>query len=107
MPHDVLPWPPPTAFCSQDQSPADRRASHDAEEYESQIKAKFPEGWYDRLAKAFDGYLKGRDPDELNQGSTLFDLYKAWRDGNKVGFNRVDLEKPLEWPHESSGKAQG
>ena len=27
---------------------------HDAEEYDSQIKAKFPEGWYDRLAKAFD-----------------------------------------------------
>jgi hypothetical protein len=27
------------------------------EEYDSQIKAKFPEGWHDRLAKAFDDYL--------------------------------------------------
>ena len=34
---------------------------HDAEEYDSQIKAKFPEGWYDRLAKAFDKYLDGCD----------------------------------------------
>jgi hypothetical protein len=27
---------------------------HDAKEYEGQIKAKFPEGWYERLAKGFD-----------------------------------------------------
>ena len=52
--------------------------------------AKFPEGWYDRLAKAFDKYLEGYEPEDLNR---LFDLYKAWRDENKVGFNRVDLEK--------------
>jgi hypothetical protein len=97
----------PPAFCSKDQNLTDRRASHDAGEYESQIKAKFPEGWYDRLADAFDGYLKGRDPDDLNRGSMLFDLYKAWRDGNKVGFNRVDLEKPLVWLHDSSSKARG
>ncbi len=70
---------------------------HDAEEYDSQIKAKFPAGWYDRLAKAFDKYLDNHDPEQLNTGSVLFDLYKAWRDGNKVGFNRVDLEKLLAW----------
>jgi hypothetical protein len=33
----------------------------------------------------------------LNNGSVLFDLYKAWRDANKVGFNRVDLGKLIEW----------
>jgi hypothetical protein len=37
---------------------------HDAGEYDSQIKAKFPEGWYDRLAKAFDEYLGSRDPEQ-------------------------------------------
>jgi hypothetical protein len=73
---------------------------HDGDEYDSQIKARFPEGWYDRLAKAFDDYLEGHDPDELNKGSMLFDLYKAWRDENKVGFNRVDLDKLIAWLHE-------
>jgi len=73
---------------------------HDAEEYDSQIRAKFPEGWYDRLAKAFDKYLAAHDPDELNW---LFDLYKAWRDENKVGFNRVDLEKLAAWLEERAG----
>ena len=67
---------------------------HDPEEYDSQVEAKFPEGWHDRLAKAFDKYLEGYDPEDLNH---LFDLYKAWRDENKVGFNRVDLEKLLGW----------
>ena len=67
---------------------------HDAEEYDSQIKAKFPEGWYDRLAKAFDSYLAAYDTKQLDN---LFDLYKAWRDENKVGFNRVDLEKLAAW----------
>ncbi len=67
---------------------------HDPEEYDSQIEAKFPEGWYDRLAKAFDKYLEGYKPEDLNH---LFDLYKTWRDENKVGFNRVDLEKLLGW----------
>ena len=61
---------------------------HDAEEYDSQVEAKFPEGWHDRLTKAFDKYLEGYEPEDLNH---LFDLYKAWRDENKVGFNRVDL----------------
>jgi hypothetical protein len=68
---------------------------HDAGEYDSQIKAKFPEGWYDRLAKAFGKYLKAYDPAQIDKG--LFDLYKAWRDGCKVGFNRVDLEKLVAW----------
>ncbi len=73
---------------------------HDVEEYDSQIKAKFPEGWYDRLAKAFDKYLDGYDAKQLNN---LFDLYKAWRDGCKVGFNRVDLEKLVAWIEERTG----
>ncbi len=76
---------------------------HDADEYDSQIKAKFPEGWYDRLAKAFDKYLAAHDPEELNKGSALFDLYKAWRDGCKVGFNRVDLGKLAAWLEERAG----
>jgi hypothetical protein len=71
--------------------------AHDADEYDSQVEAKFPEGWHQRLAKAFDKYLAAYDPEELNKGSHLFDLYKAWRDENKVGFNRVDLEKLIDW----------
>lgn len=70
---------------------------HDPEDYDAEIKAKFPEGWHDRLAKAFDEYLDEYDPEQLNH---LFDLYKAWRDENKVGFNRVDLEKLLGWLEE-------
>jgi len=73
---------------------------HDAEEYDSQIKAKFSEGWYDRLAKAFDKYLDGYDAQKLEN---LFDLYKPWRDENKVGFNRVDLEKLAAWLEERAG----
>ena len=67
---------------------------HDPEEYETDVKAKFPEGWHDRLAKAFDGYLDAHASEDIDH---LFDLYKAWRDENKVGFNRVDLEKLLGW----------
>ena len=74
---------------------------HDAEEYDSQIKAKFPEGWYDRLAKGFDKYLDGYDSAQVDKG--LFDLYKVWRDENKVGFNRVDLEKLAAWLEERAG----
>ncbi len=74
---------------------------HDADEYDSQIKAKFPEGWYDRLAKAFAKYLKAFDPGQIDKG--LFDLYKVWRDQNKVGFNRVDLEKLVAWIEERAG----
>jgi len=73
---------------------------HDADEYDSQIKAKFPEGWYDRLSKAFDKYLAGYDARQLEN---LFDLYKAWRDGCKIGFNRVDLEKLIQWLEERAG----
>ena len=74
---------------------------HDADEYDSQIKAKFPEGWYGRLAKAFDKYLAAHDPAQVDK--RLFDLYKAWRDENKVGFNRVDLEKLAAWLGERAG----
>jgi hypothetical protein len=76
---------------------------HDARQYDSQIKAKFPVGWYDRLAKAFGKYLAAHDPAELDKGQTLFDLYKAWRDANKVGLNRVDLEKLLRWLEARAG----
>ena len=70
---------------------------HDPAEYDSDVEAKFPEGWHDRLAKAFDKYLASADPDQLNTGDTLFELYRAWRDECKVGFNRVDLEKLVGW----------
>jgi hypothetical protein len=75
---------------------------HDPEEYESQVEAKFSEGWHDRLAKAFDKYLDAYESEDLN---SLFDLYKAWRDENKVGFNRVDLEKLMAWLAEHEGKS--
>jgi hypothetical protein len=68
---------------------------HDADEYDSQIKAEFPDGWYDRLATDFDKYLAACDPAQVENG--LFDLYKPWRDENTVGFNRVDLEKLVAW----------
>lgn len=70
---------------------------HEAAAYDGEVRAKFPEGWHDRLAKAFDKYLASADPDRLNTGNTLFELYRAWRDGCKVGFNRVDLEKLTGW----------
>jgi hypothetical protein len=37
-----------------------------------QIKAKFPEGWYEKLGKAFDRYLAAFEPSQLDAG--LFDL---------------------------------
>ena len=67
------------------------------DQYAPQVEAKFPDGWHERLAKAFDNYLAAYDPKTLNKGNTLFELYKAWRDECKVGFNRVDLEKLMEW----------
>jgi hypothetical protein len=67
---------------------------HGPDEYDSDVEAKFPDGWHDRLAKAFDEYLNAYPPEELDH---LFDLYKAWRDECKVGFNRVDLEKLVAW----------
>ena len=73
--------------------------------YQKQVKAKFPEGWYDRLAKAFDKYLDAYDAEQLNEGNTLFDLYKVWRDQCKVGFNRVDLEKLLGWLKEHGNQS--
>jgi hypothetical protein len=73
---------------------------HGPEEYDSQVMARFPEGWHDRLAKAFDRYLAAHDSEEFNKGNVLFDLYKAWRDENKVGFNRIDLEKLTDWLEE-------
>lgn len=71
--------------------------AHDPEDYDAEVKAKFPEGWHDRLARAFDKYLATHSPEDLNQGNHLFDLYKVWRDSCKVGFNRVDLENLLGW----------
>lgn len=38
-----------------------------------------------------------RDAGQLNTGDTLFELYRAWRDECQVGFNRVDLEKLIQW----------
>ena len=70
------------------------------DKFDSQIKEKFPEGWYDRISEAFDRYLTSHTPSELHSGNTLFDLYKAWRDECKVGVNRVDLEKLVQWLEE-------
>jgi hypothetical protein len=70
---------------------------HEPDAYDTEVKRKFPEGWHDRLGRAFDAYLASYDPDELNRANHLFDLYKPWRDENKVGFNRVDLDRLLDW----------
>jgi hypothetical protein len=67
------------------------------EEYHSQVADKFPDGWHDRLAEAFDRYLAPHTPKELNTGDTLYELYRAWRDDCKAGFNRVDLEQLAHW----------
>ena len=40
---------------------------------------------------------------DAKQLDNLFDLYKAWRDENKVGFNRVNLEKLVLWLEERAG----
>lgn len=70
---------------------------HTPEEYQSQVADKFPDGWHDRLAEAFDRYLASHTPKELNTGDTLYELYRAWRDDCKAGFNRVDLEQLAHW----------
>jgi hypothetical protein len=76
---------------------------HEAAAYDHEVQAKFPEGWHERLAKAFDRYLADTDPERLNTGDTLFELYRAWRDGCKVGFNRVDLEVTVHTAGSSEG----
>jgi hypothetical protein len=48
------------------------------------------------IRQVFDGYDAG-------QFDNLFDLYKPWRDGYKVGFNRVDLDKAAAWLGERAG----
>lgn len=70
---------------------------HDPEDYDDEVEAKFPDGWHERLATAFDEYLDAHSPEDIDR---LFDLYKVWRDENKVGFNRVDLEELIGWLHE-------
>ena len=77
---------------------------HTPDEYNAAVEAKFPDGWHDRLAEEFDKYLADLEPAELTEGNRLFDLYKAWRDGCKVGLNRVDWDRLLKWlrEHESA-----
>jgi len=70
---------------------------HEPEDYDKSVRAKFPEGWHDRLAKAFDRYLEPHEPSELQAEGKLYELYKAWRDDCKVGRNRVDLKELEEW----------
>ncbi|MGO8748803.1 MAG: hypothetical protein ACLQNE_22770 [Thermoguttaceae bacterium] len=77
----------------------------ESKDYDAEVKAKFPEGWHDRLAKAFDEYLEDHDPEDLNKGSVLFNLYKVWRDQFTVGFHRVDLKKLLGWLKEQKRPA--
>jgi len=76
------------------------------DKYDSQVEAKFPAGWHERLAEAFDRYLAQYDPGELNEGNTLFELYRQWRDECKVGFNRVDLNELTEWLERHTKEAQ-
>jgi hypothetical protein len=50
---------------------------HEPEDYDKSVRAKFPEGWHDRLAKAFDRYLEPHEPSELQAEGTLNELHKA------------------------------
>jgi hypothetical protein len=70
---------------------------HEPDDFDRRIRDKFPRGWYARLVKAFDRYLKPMRPAELNDAGRLYELYKAWRDDCKAGGNRVDLNQLLGW----------
>lgn len=70
---------------------------HEPDDYDRSVRAKFPDGWHDRLAKSFDRYLQPHMPSELQGESVLYDLYKVWRDECKVGRNRVDLDELQDW----------
>jgi hypothetical protein len=70
---------------------------HEPEDYDKSVRAKFPEGWHDRLAQAFDRYLESHEPSELQAEGTLYELYKVWRDDCQVGRNRVDLNELEDW----------
>ena len=78
---------------------------HEIQEPDDYIKSvhdKFPNGWHDRLAKAFDRYLEPYEPGELQSDHRIYELYKAWRDDCKVGRNRVDLDELEKWLCEHS-----
>ena len=70
---------------------------HTPEDYDTRVRDKFPEGWHERLAAAFDRYLEPYDPAELNEEGMIYELYRAWRDECKVGRNRVDLHELTKW----------
>ncbi|MBN1362078.1 MAG: hypothetical protein JW993_15900 [Sedimentisphaerales bacterium] len=76
---------------------------HEPEDYGKSVRAKFPDGWHDRLAKAFDRYLQPHPPSDLEGEGRLYELYRVWRDDCQVGRNRVDLEQLEDWLAKHAG----
>jgi hypothetical protein len=63
--------------------------------YQRSVAAKFPDGFYDRLSKAFARVLKTIPPKQM-EGRLVYDLYDQWKRQCGVG-RLVDLDKLLAW----------
>jgi hypothetical protein len=66
-----------------------------AASYRAAVRAKFPDGYYERLKKAFRDLLKSCPPRVL-RGRSVYDLYDEWKRACAVG-RLVDLGRLLEW----------
>ncbi len=74
--------------------------------YEASVEAKFPAGYYEKLAKAFRALLKQYPPSQLNT-RLLYDLYDEWKRQCGVG-RRVDLDELVRWCRErAEAEAKG
>ena len=71
--------------------------------YRASVAAKFPDGYYERLRKAFRRVLKNYPPRRLNS-RLIYDLYDEWKKRAGVG-RLVDLDKLLDWC-ESHGRSE-
>ncbi|HJZ89981.1 MAG TPA: hypothetical protein VKE40_03860 [Gemmataceae bacterium] len=63
--------------------------------YRRSVAAKFPDGYYERLSKAFARVLKTM-PAKQFESNLVYDLYDQWKRQCGVG-RLVDLDKLLEW----------
>jgi hypothetical protein len=73
-------------------------AAQTARTYQTSVRSKFPDGYYDRLAHAFRQVLKTIPPRRL-RGKTIYDLYDEWKRASAVG-RLVDLDRLLQWCHD-------
>ena len=65
------------------------------ESYRSNVAAKFPAGYLDKLEEAFRRLLKTYRPAELNSRLT-YQLYDEWKKSCGAG-RLVDLDKLVAW----------